>query len=204
MHACTRWAARGAVTLATVWLTGCATSAAPDYQATPDQVAQLKKSGALPAHVGLITARVDLPGARLLNLRTQSMRSPTGFDFGDYVAAALRSELQAAQLNDSASATEITGTLVQNQLDTQSADYNSGAIEVRFMVTRGPWLVFDKVKSVTYQWPSAADHAAATASAKQGYTAMVNTLMASLIADPGFIAALTEPSSSRAASSSAK
>jgi hypothetical protein len=152
----------------------------------------------------LVTAPTSLPGGRFLRLRTQSMRSPTGFDFGDYVAAALRTELQAAQLDSPASATEITGTLLQNQLDTRQAQHNNGAMDVRFMVTRGPWLVFDKVKSVTYQWPSAADSAAAAPAAMQGYTAMVRTLLASLIADPDFIAALTAPSSSPDASSSAK
>jgi len=203
MHACTRWAAQVTLAIANVGLAGCATPA-PDYLATPDHVAQLKRSGAAPTHVSFVATQPGLPGARFLKVRTQQMRSPTGFDFGDYVAAALRTELQAAQLDNPASATEITGTLVQNQLDASGVKHDDGSMDVRFMVTRGPLVVFDKVKSVTYQWPGTADNTAAIPGALRGYTAMVRALMASLIADPDFIAALTVPSSSQAGSSSAE
>ena len=96
------------------------------------------------------------------------------------MADALRRELTQAGRYDPAAGTEITGTLLKNQLDSSAPTVADGAMEARFVVTQAGQIRFDKTKSVTYQWPVPADAQAAVRT-QQGYVAMTQALLASLL-----------------------
>lgn len=169
--------------LVTLFLAGCA-EPGPRYQAQGDPAPSLNTTTA--ARVGVITALPGESGSWRLHIRGQALRSPNGLHFGDYLADALRSELRHAGRYDATSGTEITGTLLKNQLDSTASTQANGAMEARFTVTQAGQIRFDKTKSVTYQWPVPDD-----TRTQQGYVTMTQSLLASLLADPDFAAALS-------------
>lgn len=170
-------------------ITGCA-GPAPNYAPSVDNVETLKKAGVSPARVGTVGVTPGMPGASSLSIRANSIASPVGSHFGDYVAAALRSELELAKLIDPASPAEISGTLTRNNIDAGGISTASGQMEARFVVKRGDQVRFDKVKSVTHQWESSFVGAVAIPAAANNYPIMVQKLVGQLVSDPDFVKAL--------------
>ena len=122
--------------LASLLLVGCA-GPAPNYAPSIDNVEVLKKSGSSSGRVGQITVAPDLPSGKAVPLRANTMISPVGSNFGDYIAAALRQELEMAKLYDARSDTEISGALLRNHVDAGGLSVNEGQLEARFIVRRG-------------------------------------------------------------------
>jgi hypothetical protein len=180
--------AAGALAAAT-FLTGCA-GPAPNYAPSVDNVETIKKAGVSPARVGAVGVTPGMAGANSLSIRASSMVSPVGAHFGDYVAAALRSELELAKLIDPAAPAEISGTLTRNNIDAGGISTASGQMEARFVVKRGDQIRFDKVKSVTHQWESSFAGAVAIPAASNNYPIMVQKLVGQLVSDPDFVKAL--------------
>lgn len=172
-----------------VLLSGCA-GPSPHYAPSIDNVELLKKSGAQPARVGAFDVAPGLPGATALSLRANTMVSSVGGHFGDYLAAALRSELELARLYNPQSGTDVSGTLLKNNIDAGGLSTNNGQIEARFVVRRGGQVRFDKNKAIAHEWPGAFMGADAIPAAANNYPVMVRKLIAALIADPEFINAL--------------
>ena len=189
MHTTLRLLLTAAVATAAALLTACA-GPAPHYAPSIDNVELLKKTGAQPANVGAIGVTQGMPGATALSLRANTMVSPVGGHFGEYLAAALRSELELARLYNPQSGTEISGTLLKNNIDAGGISTNSGQIEARFVVRRGNLVRFDKNKAIAHEWPGAFMGADAIPVAANNYPVMVRKLIAALIADPEFINAL--------------
>ena len=81
-----------AMLLASLFVVGCA-GPAPNYAPSIDNVEAFKKSGIAPSNIGTVTVAADLPGGKILSLRANTMVSPVGANFGDYIAMALRQEL---------------------------------------------------------------------------------------------------------------
>lgn len=170
-------------------LTACA-GPAPNYSPSIDNVETLKRSGAQPVKVGTIAVTPGAPGAESIGLRANSMISPVGKNYGDYIAAALRQELELAKLLGPQSAVEISGTLMRNNIDAGGFNTNEGQIEARFVVRSGSTVKFDKVKRIDHQWESAFAGAVAIPLAANNYSVMVQKLIGSLLADPDFVRAL--------------
>jgi len=189
VHTTLRLLLTAAVATAAALLTACA-GPAPHYAPSIDNVELLKKTGAQPANVGAIGVTQGMPGATALSLRANTMVSPVGGHFGEYLAAALRSELELARLYNPQSGTEISGTLLKNNIDAGGISTNSGQIEARFVVRRGNLVRFDKNKAIAHEWPGAFMGADAIPVAANNYPVMVRKLIAALIADPEFINAL--------------
>lgn len=177
-----------AVAAATV-LVGCA-GPAPNYAPSVDNVEALKKSGATPVKAGGIAVAPGLVGANSITLRANTMVSPVGAHYGDYIAAALRNELELAKLYNPQSATEISGTLLKNNIDAGGISTNAGQIEVRFVVKNGDQIRFDKLKKVEHKWESSFAGAVAIPLAANNYPVMVQKLVSSLVTDPDFIRAI--------------
>jgi hypothetical protein len=171
------------------FLAGCA-GPSPHYSPSIDNVEALKRSGAAPAKVGAIGVTPGMPGANALSIRANSMVSSVGSHYGDYLAAALRQELELARLLNAQSATEITGTLLRNNIDAGGINTNAGQIEARFVVSSGGTVRYDKVKRIEHQWEGAFAGAVAIPNAANNYPVMVQKLVGSLVADPDFIRAL--------------
>jgi len=168
---------------------GCA-SPAPKYSPPIDNVEAIKRSGSEPAKVETITVSSTLPGANSISLRAESMTAPSGNNFGDYIASALRTELELARLHNPLSPTAISGVLLKNNINAGGFSTNDGQIEVRFTVKRGDQLRYDKTKQINHQWESSFLGAVAIPAARNNYPVMVQKLITELVNDPEFVKAL--------------
>jgi hypothetical protein len=178
-----------AMLAASLFATGCA-GPAPNYAPSIDNVEALKKSGITAPNVGTVTVSADLPGGKSLSLRANTMVSPVGANFGDYIATALRQELDLAKLLNAQSGLEISGALLRNNIDAGGISTNEGQIEARFVVKRGGQVRFDKVKRIEHKWESSFAGAVAIPLAANNYPVMVQKLISSLVADPEFVQSL--------------
>jgi hypothetical protein len=169
-----------------LFITACA-GPAPNYSPSIDNVEGLKKSGVAAVNVGAFTVAAGLPGGKAISLRANSLVSPVGTHFGDYLAQALRQELELAKLYNAQSGLEISGALLRNQVDAGGISISSGQMEARFVVTRAGLIRFDKIKRVSHQWESAFAGAVAIPLAASNYSIMVQKLIGTLLVDPEFI-----------------
>ena len=172
-------------------LGGCAATA-PDYQPDAEAAAALKAGTPGSARVSLINITLGAPGMWRLQVQDQRLRSPVGWNYGNYLAQALRSELQVGGHYNAWADNEISGTLLDNRFEVDAQRRCNGAMEARFVVSRNGQIRFDKTKSVTTQstLPPGGD---TTAPAMRTYAAMTRALLSSLMADPEFVAALGDP-----------
>jgi hypothetical protein len=173
----------------TILIVGCA-GVAPNYSPSIDNVELLKAAKIPASKLGKITVKADMPGSRSIALRAASIGSPVGIDFGDYLAYALRQELELAKLYDSNASAEISGTLLRNNIDAGGLATNSGQMQARFVVKRGGAVVFDKTKQIEHRWESAFAGAVAIPLAANNYVVMVQKLISSLVSDSDFAQAL--------------
>jgi hypothetical protein len=173
----------------TILMVGCA-GVAPNYSPSIDNVELLKAAKIPASKLGKITVKADMPGSRSIALRAASIASPVGIDFGDYLAYALRQELELAKLYDSNAIAEISGTLLRNNIDAGGLATNSGQMQARFVVKRGGAVVFDKTKQIEHRWESAFAGAVAIPLAANNYVVMVQKLISSLVSDSDFAQAL--------------
>lgn len=170
-------------------LVGCA-GPAPHYAPSIDNVESLKKADVRPARTGTIALAPDLKTGQSLSIRANTMVSGVGGNYGDYLAAALRQELDLAKLHDPNASTEISGILLRNEINAGGFSTNDGTIAARFIVKRGDAVRFDKVKEVTHQWESSLVGAIAIPRATNSYPVMVQMLLAQLLGDADFRNAL--------------
>jgi len=171
------------------FLVGCA-GPAPNYAPSIDNVETLKKIEGASVKTGTIGVTAGMPGAAALSLRANTMTSPVGKNYGDYIAAALRQELELAKLYNPQSGVEISGTLLKNNIDAGGLSTNAGQIEARFVVKANGQVRFDKVKRIERKWESAFAGAVAIPLAANNYAPMVQSLIASLVSDPDFVKAI--------------
>lgn len=164
---------------------GCA-GPAPNYTASIDNVELLKKNAIAPIKAGQVGVMPGMPGASAISLRASSMTSPVGAHYGDYLASALRQELELAKLHNPQSPIEVSGQLLRNNIDAGGLSTNEGQIEARFIVKRADLVTYDKVKKAELKWDSAFAGAVAIPLAANNYSLMVQKLLNSLFSDPEF------------------
>lgn len=175
--------------LVLVFLTGCA-GPAPNYTPSIDNVEAFKKSGTEALRTGAFAVAPGLKTGAAISLRASSMVSGIGSNYGDYLAFALRQELELANLYNPQSPVEISGTLLENDIHAGGFSTNDGLIAARFIVKQGPQVRFDKIKQISQQWESSFAGAVAIPLAASNYPIMVQKLIGQLLADPEFIQAL--------------
>lgn len=175
--------------IVSVFAVGCA-GLAPNYAPSIDNVESLKKSGVEAVSVGVIDVKADMPGGASISLRANTMASPVGKNFGDYIAAALRQELELAKLYHAQSGVVISGTLLRNNIDAGGISTNAGQIEARFVVKRAGQVRYDQIKRIEHQWESSFAGAVAIPLAVNNYNVMVQKLISSLVTDPDFAQSL--------------
>ena len=178
-----------AVFASIVLMTGCA-GPAPNYLPSIDNVEALKKTGSESIKTGTIAVMPGLKTGSSITLRADSMVPGAGSTFGDYIAAALRQELELAKLYNPQSPTEVSGTLLENDINAGGISTNDGFIAVQFAVKRGGQILFDKIKRITHQWEGSFVGGVAIPQARNNYPVMVQKLIAQLIADPDFAKAV--------------
>jgi hypothetical protein len=177
--------------LACIFMAGCA-GPAPNYTPSVDNVERLKKTASSEVKVGTFSTKPGMQSADAMSLRASSMVSPVGKNYGDYLAAALRSELELAKLHAPNSLVEVSGTLLHNNINAGGIQTNDGQLEAQFVVKKGEDVRYDKVKKITRQWEGAFAGAVAIPQAANNYPLMVQDLLGALFADPDFITALKQ------------
>ncbi len=186
MFQLSRAASLAAALVLSAFAVGCA-GPAPNYAPSIDNVESLKRSGSENVNVGAFTVAADLPGGKAISLRANSMVSPVGGNFGDYIASALRQELELAKLYNAKSGLEVSGALLRNNIDAGGISTSTGQIEARFLVKREGQVRFDKVKRIEHQWESSFVGAVAIPLAVNNYPVMVQKLLGTLFTDPDFV-----------------
>jgi hypothetical protein len=176
-----------AVAMVSIALAGCAAKA-PNYSTSPAATQSLQAARVQPAKVGEFTAA---PGAanKSISLRASTMEPPQG-TYSQYLADAIKTELDLVKLYSAASNTEISGVLLRNELETGLAVKGNGLIEAKIVVQRDGSVRFDKTKVATIEWDSNFIGAIAIPRAQQEYSRLVQTLVAQFFGDPDFVTAL--------------
>lgn len=168
-------------------LAGCATQA-PTYQAAIDNVEALRRAQVKPMQVGAVTAAPGLSTASSISMRGSPMSSPIGASFADYLAAALKQELELAKLLDPKSTIEVSAVLLKNDIEA-GIGTGTGEIAARFTVRRDGAVRYEVIKSATLSWESSFAAAIALPAAQQNYPRLVQKLLTELFTDAAFIAA---------------
>lgn len=174
---------------ATVFSTGCA-MVAPQYTSSMDNVQAINDGGSFTAKVGEFKPGTTAEYANPISIRGSSLYSPYGESYAAYVAEALKQELSFARKLSSDAKTEITGTVLKNDIDATGFSVGWASVEARFLVTRAGQVRYDRVKSVRHQFASSFVGAQAIPRAVQAYPVAVQKLLAELYGDQAFIEAL--------------
>jgi hypothetical protein len=167
---------------------GCAGPAA-NYAPSIDNVELLKKGNLETIRVGKVGVAQGMSGATSMDVRANSLVSPVGANYGDYLSAALQQELELAKLQNPESKLEVSGELIKNNIDAGGFSTNEGQIEARFVVKRSDQITYDKVKKAEHKWSSSFAGAIAIPLAANSYPLIVQKLLNSLFSDPDFVAA---------------
>lgn len=173
----------------TMLSTGCSMMA-PQYTASLDNVQRLKDAGDFRAKVGNFAAAPDKANANPISLRGSSLTSPYSDSYAAYVAEAIRQELDLAQRMSTDAGTEITGTLLKNDIDASGMSVGFVDLQARFVVKRSGAVRYDAVKTVRSEFPSSFAGAVAIPRAVQEYPVGVQKLLGQLYADKAFMDAL--------------
>ena len=176
------------VALGPVFAAGCAMQA-PPYQPSLDNVEILKKTAG-PTALGSFTVQAGGAGVVSIGLRGSSMSSPVGTDYAAYLASALSQELQLAGKLDPKAKVVITGLLLKNDIAAGGMSTNSGEIEAQFTVFNAGQERYRGTHRAEMSWESSFIGAVAIPKAQQQYPLLVQKLLAQLMADSRFQAAL--------------
>ena len=168
-------------------LSGCAAKA-PNYNPNPESAQKLQAARVQPAAVGEFKADANVSDTSI-GLRASTMVPEQG-TYSQYLADAIKNELDLVKLYSPSSTTVISGVLMKNEMNTGVAMTGEGAIEARFVVTRDGVVRFDRLKKAAIQWDTNYFGAIAIPRARNEYTRLVQSLVTELFADPDFVAAL--------------
>lgn len=167
-------------------VSGCGVTA-PTYVTQAKSQSVLVNGKLKPATVGAFTARD--PAFEHLTVRGNPLTLGSGTASNE-VRHALESELSQAGLLARTSGVQITGTLLKNELNGRGFAEGMADVSVEFVVTRDGRETFRGTKSKTNTWASSFVGAKAIPAAAQGYEQTIGDLVADLVADQSFQAAL--------------
>jgi hypothetical protein len=177
----------GLLALGSTLLVGCSTPA-PNYSPLINNVEAIKAASPAKINVGRFEAPSTMKeGAQSISLRGSSMISPVGKDYGDYLTAALRQELDLAGVFSTQSQLEVSGSLITNTINAAGFSTNDAQMEAQFVVKRSGRVVYDQRKKTDMKWESSFAGAVAIPLAINNYPLLVQKLIGQLFADPEFL-----------------
>ena len=177
-----------AIVCLALFFAGCAMQS-PPYSPSIDHVQLIKDKTRQAAKLGEFSVQAGAKNATSIGIRASSMSSNVGGDDAQYLAQALRSELEMAQRLDPKANIEITGVLLGTDIDTGMSE-GTGYIQARFVVKNNGAIRFDKVKRGDFKWESSFVGAIAIPAAQQAYPSVVKELLGALYGDDDFQQAL--------------
>lgn len=172
------------------WLAGCAQiplgAPAPSFE----NIEKARTSGTAPVAIGQFrVARGANPEIDTgLSVRSNSVVSPVGGSFAQYLRQTLITDFQAAGLYDAASATTLSGFLTDSTLDVPS-DTGQASLGARFVVVREGKTVYEKELKTSATWPSTFIGMEAIPTGINQYTSLYHKLVGTLLDDPDYRAA---------------
>ena len=187
-----RFLSISAVLAAATQLVGCSTPmVAPS--STIENTVKLRNVPLAPAAVGEFALAPGKPAARdkSVSMRGTALVSPVGDSLSKYLEETLRKELQAANLLDANSATQISGFLVDSDLDA-AIGTGTGHLTARFVVKKADSVTYDRQLSTKLEWESSFMGPIAIPAAAQNYAFLYKKLVGTLFDDPDFRQALAK------------
>jgi hypothetical protein len=163
---------------------------APQYSASIDNVQTLKEAGSYTTKIGQFASEPDDGAGNLISIRGSSMASPYQNSYSAYLAEAIKQELSLAQKLSTDASTEITGTVLKNDVDVSGFDVGNVEIQARFVVKRNGAIRYNEVKSIRTEFPSSFMGSVAIPRGISEYPVAVQKLLGSLYLDKAFIEAL--------------
>lgn len=169
--------------------TGCSTQLGPPV-ASLENVQRLRAAGLMPMALGDFTLAAGTPAQvdKGISVRGLSVGSAQGGMAG-YLKATLTAELQAAGLLDPRSKAVILGELTDSDVDAAIRE-GTGRLAARFTVRRDGREVWRRELKVSATWPSSFVGVEAASAAINEYGLLHRKLVAALLDDPEFRAAL--------------
>lgn len=184
----------GAAAAALLLAAGCAPSSLGEPAASLRGVQLIRTARMGPIALGPFRADPALePRAdRFLDIRGSGLKPPSGETFSAYLGLSLAAQLRAAGALDPGAATIVSARLVENSL---SAGLGKGhaAVGAVFTVTRAGRTMFEKPLRVEGHWTSNVIGGVAFIEAEGQYSGLYDELVAKLLADPDFQAAVAAP-----------
>jgi hypothetical protein len=172
--------------LAGAVVSGCSI-VAPQYSASIENVQVLKDSGSQGAKAGAFSQ--DSRVGNSISLRASSMTSPYN-NYGNYLAEAIKQELQIAGKLSLGTNIEVSGMLLKNSIDISGLGTGYGDMEARFVVKKGESVRYDQVKKAHTEFDSSFAGGIAIPRGRDEYPRLVQRLLGILYADQSFIEAL--------------
>jgi hypothetical protein len=122
-------------------------------------------------------------------VRSNTFYSPYDSSFANYLKETLATDLAAAGLLDPKSPTVIEGWLTDSRLEVPSGPAKAG-VAARFKVTRSGALLYERELSASASWTAPFIGVEAIPGAMNEYGLLYRKLVAQLLDDPAFHAAL--------------
>ena len=181
-----------AVLAAATQLVGCSTPMAAPSSSIENTV-KLRNAPLAPAAVGEFALAQGKPAAKdkSVSIRGTALVSPVSDSLSKYLEETLRKELQAANLLDTNSGTQISGFLVDSDLDVPMGT-GTGYLTARFVVKKADRIAYDRELNTRLEWESSFLGAIAIPTAAQNYAFLYKKLVGTLFDDPDFRQALAK------------
>lgn len=125
-----------------------------------------------------------------LSLRGGRLISPYNESYSQYLAAALEEELRLAGILDNASDIQISGMLMDNQLDISGFSVGTASITAKFSVIRKNKMLYEKTLTARHEWESSFIGGIAIPAGQNNYPVVVQKLFTALFNDKKFQAAV--------------
>ncbi|MEJ6020843.1 hypothetical protein [Ramlibacter sp. PS4R-6] len=179
-----------AALLALAALGGCAQYRLGPPVASIDNIRAARSLPLAPVALGEFRLAPGRPAGidRSIGMRTNTISSPYGESFAQYLKESLAADLGAAGLLDPASSIVVSAELNDTAMDIPPGA-GSARLAARVKVTRSGRIAFDKELIVESTWPSSFVGVNAIVTAVNEYGLLYRKLVRQLLADPEFVAA---------------
>lgn len=171
-------------------LAGCAATPVDPPQTSVNVVRAMLAANIPPLRVGMFRAapsgNVD---DREIRLRAAGIKAPSGSSFSSHMGETLSEQLRIVGKLDPSSPYEISGTMLENGAN-PAIGKAKGILKFDFRLTHDGKPRFEKILSVETQWNSSFIGALAIPEAERQYMGLYPELIAKLVNDPEFRAAL--------------
>lgn len=171
-------------------LAACVSMPPPSYQPGISNTELLLQKRSAKLAVDRFDAAPSVNNKRL-NVRGSQLTGGSDGTFGTYLQEALITELKAAGKYDASGPLHISGTLLENRLDS-AVKRGTAEVAARFVVKRGEVVVYDKSLQAQHDWESSFIGALAIPAAMDNYAGAVQKLVGMLFSDPEFAKATAE------------